>query len=345
MTDGSGESGRRPVLRGRQALGRTGARFARRGDDAAQPDDDLPETEAPFLPDAASPDPPVGPTGARFGSRARRARRARADGPLALPPGPSAEAPSGSASAPPRRPLPDPWPDRTPSRGVAPGVADPFVGRTGARFDLRARRGRRQAEREAAEGAAAPTQAAPVRQRVELGRSATIPAARVPSSGATWSDAWWAGARGNGAAPTEVHPAEPRRSDEDAPTAPLHLAELHNRADGIEPRVSVRPYVRTRGRTRARTDLRVETLVSIPSPRRPVEDPEHRVISELCDAPRSVAEVAAMMRVPLGVARILIGDMADEGTLTVHRTLDRLGSGSGPDRAVMARVLRGLRAL
>jgi hypothetical protein len=103
--------------------------------------------------------------------------------------------------------------------------------------------------------------------------------------------------------------------------------------------------VRTRGRTHARSDLRLETLVSIPSPRRPVEDPEHRVITELCDGPRSVAEVAALMRVPLGVARILIGDMADDGTLTVHRTLDRLGPGSGPDRAVMARVLRGLRAL
>ncbi len=132
---------------------------------------------------------------------------------------------------------------------------------------------------------------------------------------------------------------------DDTPTAPLHLAELSNRAAGIEPRVSVRPYVRTRGRTRARPDLRIETLVSVPSPRRAFEDPEHRAISELCDGPRSVAEVAALLRVPLGVARVLIGDMADEGTLTVHRTLDRLEPGKGPDRAVMARVLRGLRRL
>ena len=140
-------------------------------------------------------------------------------------------------------------------------------------------------------------------------------------------------------------PATPAAwSDDDAPTAPLHLVELHNRVEGIEPRVSVRPYVRTRGRTHARTDLRLETLVSIPSPRRPMDDPEHRAIGELCDGPRSVAEVAALMGVPLGVARILIGDMADEGTLTVHRTLDRLGPGSVPDRAVLARGRRGLRA-
>jgi hypothetical protein len=128
-------------------------------------------------------------------------------------------------------------------------------------------------------------------------------------------------------------------------TAPLDLAELRNRVDRIESRVSVRPYVRTRGRTHARPDLRVETLVSIPSPRPPLEDPEHVVIGELCDGPRSVAEVAALMHVPLGVARILIGDMADEGTLTVHPTADGPGAGRAPDRAVMARVLRGLHRL
>jgi uncharacterized protein DUF742 len=295
------------VVRGRQGVGRTGARFARR--------------------------PEAG------------------EAPSALPPGPSSTA---------SHPLPAPWPDRTPPGGVipdvsapdvsapdvsapdvsAPGAADALVGRTGARFDSRTRRARRQAKREAAEDAVVQAQAAPVRQRVELGRAAAIPAPR-----AAWSDAWWAGARWSDARPAEVRPPEPRWSDDDAPTAPLHLAELRNRVEGIEPRVSVRPYVRTRGRTHARTDLRLETLVSIPSPRRPMDDPEHRAIGELCDGPRSVAEVAALMRVPLGVARILIGDMADEGMLTVHRTLDRLGPGSGPDRAVMARVLRGLRAL
>jgi Protein of unknown function (DUF742) len=137
----------------------------------------------------------------------------------------------------------------------------------------------------------------------------------------------------------------PAISAPDAPTAPLHLAERHNRGEGIESRVSVRPYVRTRGRTHARADLRVETLVSIPAPRTPLEDPEHRAISDVCDGPRSVAEVAALLRVPLGVARILIGDMVEDGTLTVHVTADRLTPGRGPDASVMARVLRGLRRL
>lgn len=353
MTDGSGESGRRSMLRGRQGVGRTGARFARRADAAAAPDEAAaPEPEGPPLPDGGAADPLVGRTGARFASHARRERRARAAAPLALPPGPSAAASPSTTGAAPSRPVPVPWPDRTPARGAVPGepapdVVDPLVGREGARFDSRARRSRRQARREAAEDAVVRAQAAPVRRRVELGRGGETGrrgevgrGSPIPAPRASWSGAWWSGARSS-----DPSPSDSWRSDDDAPTAPLHLAELRSRAEGIEPRVSVRPYVRTRGRTRARADLRIETLVSIPSPRRPLDDPEHRVISDLCDSPRSVAEVAALMRVPLGVARVLIGDMADDGTLTVHRTLDRLGPGSGPDRAVMARVLRGLRAL
>jgi hypothetical protein len=301
VTDENDEAGRRSRLRRRQGVGRTGARFPTLADPGLPPGDepatgaDLPAASVPSDPSdpsarsVSSPpesaDPLVGRTGARFNSRARRVRRNQPDEPLALPPGPSA-APGSSASA-----LVDP---------VDPDP-DPAVGRTGARFDSRSRRVRREAERQAAQDAVVPRQAAPV--------------ARHPF-------------------------ADPE--PDDAPTAPLHLAELRNRVEGIEPRVSVRPYVRTRGRTRARADLRVETLVSIPSPRPPLEDPEHRAIGELCEGPRSVAEVAALLRVPLGVARVLIGDMADEGTLRVHPTLDRLGPGPGPDRAVMERVLRGL---
>lgn len=219
--------------------------------------------------------------------------------------------------APPDEPAPDepashgPMPadevEETPAAtGTDPTSANPMVGRTGARFASRARQIRRALEKQAAEDAAVPVQAAPLREQ-------------------------------------RYDPAHP--CPDDAPTAPLHLAELRNRAEGYESRVSVRPYVRTRGRTRARTDLRVETLISLPSPRPPLEDPEHVVIGDLCDAaPRSVAEVAALMQVPLGVARVLIGDMADDGSVRIHPTA-AAGSGHGPDREVMARVLRGLHRL
>ncbi|WP_433798521.1 DUF742 domain-containing protein [Actinomycetospora sp. CA-084318] len=190
--------------------------------------------------------------------------------------------------------------------GPDPSSGDPMIGRTGARFGSRGRRVRRVREQRAAEDAVVPVQAAPVREP----RRDPVP-----------------------------------REIDDAPTSPLHLAELRDRAEGFESRVSVRPYVRTRGRTRARPDLLVETLISLPRPRPPLEDPEHVVIGEICDAaPRSVAEVAALMQVPLGVARVLIGDMADGGTVRIHPTA-AAGDRRGPDPEVMARVLRGLHGL
>ncbi len=50
-----------------------------------------------------------------------------------------------------------------------------------------------------------------------------------------------------------------------------------------------------------------------------ISQPEHRDIAVLCQEVRSVAEVAALiMVVPLGVARVLIADMAGMGLVTVH---------------------------
>jgi hypothetical protein len=70
---------------------------------------------------------------------------------------------------------------------------------------------------------------------------------------------------------------------------------------------------------------------------------EHRAVAELCDDPRSVAEVAALLSLPLGVARVLLADMADIGLIAVHRNANR--TGDAPDMALMERVLSGLRRL
>ncbi len=109
---------------------------------------------------------------------------------------------------------------------------------------------------------------------------------------------------------------------------------------------SVRPYAWTRGRTRSRYDLAVETLVST-SPRGREQlglvQLEHRAVADLCEQPRSVAEVAALLPVPLGVARVLLGDMAALGLIVVHRTAS--SNGEVPDLALMERVLSGLRRL
>lgn len=109
---------------------------------------------------------------------------------------------------------------------------------------------------------------------------------------------------------------------------------------------SVRPYTWTGGRTSPVFDLEVETLVSTSEHGRDVAaltSVEHRAVAELCRDPRSVAEVAALLSLPLGVARVLLGDMADIGLIMVHRTAN--ASGDTPEVALMERVLSGLRRL
>jgi hypothetical protein len=108
----------------------------------------------------------------------------------------------------------------------------------------------------------------------------------------------------------------------------------------------VRPYARTGGRTRSDYDLALEALVSTSERGRRGGGavlPEHRSICGLCEDARSVAEVAAHLRVPLGVARVLIGDMAGMGLVMVHES--GMVGGDRPSMEFLERVLSGLRRL
>jgi hypothetical protein len=108
----------------------------------------------------------------------------------------------------------------------------------------------------------------------------------------------------------------------------------------------VRPYTRTGGRTRTSLDLPLEALIMTAPPGDSGEhyaQPDHRQIALLCQDVRSVAEVAALIGVPLGVARVLIADMAGMGMVTVQNNAP---SESGePDLVLLERVLSGLRRL
>jgi hypothetical protein len=56
-----------------------------------------------------------------------------------------------------------------------------------------------------------------------------------------------------------------------------------------------------------------------------------------------VAEVAALLGLPLGVARVLLADMVEMGLTEVHHNpTDEKGF---PDRLLLERVLAGLRKL
>ena len=101
----------------------------------------------------------------------------------------------------------------------------------------------------------------------------------------------------------------------------------------------------TKGRTTPRTNLALEALVS--SATVPARDlsgltPEYQAISSLCRQVRSVAEISAMLRVPLGVARVLVADMAAEQLVHVYQP--QLDAGK-PDLNLLERVLSGLRRL
>ncbi|PRX47544.1 uncharacterized protein DUF742 [Prauserella shujinwangii] len=157
--------------------------------------------------------------------------------------------------------------------------------------------------------------------------------------------------------PTRVPatPPPPRRPPP-APSAPprqrttLTFAEGEGLAEagdaGDEHRLRVRPYVLTKGRTHAAHHLAVETLVSVdprgPWRRGPLSG-EYQAVRRLCVQPRSVAEVAATLAVPLGVARVLLSDMADAGLIVVHG--NRATAEGRPDLPLLERVLRGLRAV
>ncbi|MFJ5553374.1 DUF742 domain-containing protein [Streptomyces sp. NPDC093225] len=106
----------------------------------------------------------------------------------------------------------------------------------------------------------------------------------------------------------------------------------------------VRPYSLTGGRTRFGHVLLVETFVATLDARdeAPARMPEMRAIVEVCRRMRTVAEISALLKLPLGVVRVLLSDLADQGRIRVYGT----GHGTGrPDRALLERVLSGLRRL
>ncbi|WP_018571414.1 DUF742 domain-containing protein [Streptomyces sp. PsTaAH-124] len=119
----------------------------------------------------------------------------------------------------------------------------------------------------------------------------------------------------------------------------------------------VRPYSLTGGRTRFGHVLLVETFVAstaaldaaderkeLPSAPLSRVMPEMRAIVELCRRMRTVAEIAALLKMPLGVVRVLLSDLADQGKIRVYGTGTGHGTGR-PDRALLERVLNGLRRL
>ncbi|MFF3335835.1 DUF742 domain-containing protein [Streptomyces sp. NPDC002888] len=112
----------------------------------------------------------------------------------------------------------------------------------------------------------------------------------------------------------------------------------------------VRPYAMTRGRTTSagqhRLDL-IAVVVTEPHADDPEADPslspEHVDIVDLCrDAPQSVVELAADLDLPIGVVRVLVGDLVDAELVHVNRPVP---PAELPDESILRDVINGLRAL
>jgi sulfur carrier protein ThiS len=86
--------------------------------------------------------------------------------------------------------------------------------------------------------------------------------------------------------------------------------------DELPPRANaqdfVRPFVITGGRTRAAdASLKVETMVQAVGGTRDDLNFESARIVDLCYEPISIAEIAAELGIPLGVAVVVVGDLVD----------------------------------
>jgi hypothetical protein len=116
----------------------------------------------------------------------------------------------------------------------------------------------------------------------------------------------------------------------------------------------VRPYAVTRGRTRPRLNIAIEALVETTVRGRnndlrsgTAHVREHQYIASLCDGRlQSLAEIAARMQLPLGVARVIIADMAADGLVAVYEPTSFDGdSNDSVGTELLERVLSGLRRL
>jgi hypothetical protein len=105
-------------------------------------------------------------------------------------------------------------------------------------------------------------------------------------------------------------------------------------------------YALTDGRTQSRGgDLPWETMVTTTAAGEaslPKLQFEQAQVVALSRRPVAVAEVAAELYVPLGVARVLVSDLHAEGMLIVH--VPRFAADGRPPSELLERLLTGLKA-
>jgi hypothetical protein len=115
---------------------------------------------------------------------------------------------------------------------------------------------------------------------------------------------------------------------------------------GNDPDVSLlRPYLLTSGRAQPidhTLEIEAQVLTSLlGAASHPKLTFEHREIVSLCRTTKSVAEVAALLGLHIGVARVLVADLAGLGYVVLRRPDTR----PSQDLDIIERVIRGLEAI
>lgn len=107
----------------------------------------------------------------------------------------------------------------------------------------------------------------------------------------------------------------------------------------------VRPYALVGGLTRP-SGQRLDMLDMVRAARRAAQDPpqlspEQAALLQRCQMPAPIAELAADLDLPVGVIRILVGDLRERGLVTIHWAQPAAFS----DLKILQEVVDGLRRL
>lgn len=101
----------------------------------------------------------------------------------------------------------------------------------------------------------------------------------------------------------------------------------------------VRPYAVTNGRTSPSMKLDLMSMVVATGSGHSGLEPDHAQVLRMCRRPASVAEIAARLRLPATVTKVLLSDLADFGAI---RTAAPQPAADASNRLLLERVLDGL---
>jgi hypothetical protein len=108
----------------------------------------------------------------------------------------------------------------------------------------------------------------------------------------------------------------------------------------------IRPYALVGGRTQPSGGS--FDLIAMVQARRGIDpdpaslEPEHLLVLRLCRLPTSVADLSAELSLPVGVVRVILADLREQGLIVIHTPIPPTQL---PDAKILRRVADALRQL